>query len=205
MSSKSKLPLPVWLIVILFVVGGVAGLGVGVLATPDDVTFDYKSAERAKRAWKSRWARKTPPKKEKKAEKKEAKAEAEPRVKPDDARLLANHLAGPTKTHLQKNLEIIRPKVEACFDKAEKEHPGEVSGRHLLVEYEVVGKMATIIGVNAFGDRSGDIAVQGCVLKSTADLLLEFKSRDGMVEVIYTFDPPPEAKQEKGGKTAKTR
>ena len=200
---RNKLPLPLWLVVLMFILGIVAGLGIGIWFSIEksDIKSEIRRWEqaRAKAVKNTDWKRKASGDKQAPLaadltgpEAATSKTEAAPGKTsklgdPKDEHLLTNMVNGPVKRALRGAIKRIWPIVRTCFaltGKNYSDHSGEIVMRF---EFESIGGMATVTGANTLGEEAGDKDVQTCVLKKITELLIDFPVEDGQYAVLHRF------------------
>ncbi|RJO66726.1 MAG: hypothetical protein C4523_11575 [Myxococcales bacterium] len=203
--ATSGLPIPKWVIGLLFVLGVGVGLVLGFAfstrkVTPEDLAHMMKrqAAEMATEQPPAAPAEPPPPA--------QPPADAEPapaaaNVSPKDSRLLANMTAGPVKRALEGSLEKVRPRLIQCRAETEQAAaaPEEVYVRLAL---EAIGGMATVTEIELMGKSPAERALQACLVKAIGASLVDFPVEDGVYEVIQSFRPGAAAPPAKTPKPA---
>ncbi len=198
-SGKDWLPVPVWLVILMFVVGVGAGGVLGyVISSRQPADVPAAKPWQDKRAAKAAQPAPSPVKTDadtlETGTKSDPPATAKPiKVAPlkTDVRYIENMPRGPVVRAINTALGKIRPKIHSCLKKHNTSE--EVVVRF---EFEVIGGMATVTGSEVYNvDQQRANQLQSCMLKTMATLLIDFPVENGEYEVLTNERSPNEAEK----------
>jgi hypothetical protein len=125
-------------------------------------------------------------------------APVQPAVKPippaSDERWPARMTNSPVKRTLLSALDRIEDKQVGCRQQA----PELAQELVVRVGFESVGGMATVTEVEAFAH--GAVGFQGCLLRTTSQMLIDFPVEDGFYQVLWRLPAPENTEKPSVGK-----
>ena len=168
------LPIPIWLIVVLFSIGSGAGLGLAFVITggllkerprPKPWEDEHVSviepmavSHRNKKPDKSKGRGVLRPKKA------DSVKSAEVVYNPRDKRFIMNMPVGPVKRAIRNGVKRLEPTVLKCIVESKTKYPKENTLRIMRFEFEAIGQMATINEVESLGKVSSDRFIETCLV-----------------------------------------
>lgn len=208
------LPVPWWIVILVFIVGISLGVGIG-FGLP---IFQQMQAETEQEKSKEKSARKRAHKDEKSNEKRLAQAkkkeetadgkksakgeskgdekastQAKPAKKqmvippPNDKHWLSNMSNSPLKRALVYAIGKLKPDVADCYKEASSLYPDNPNALTIRFEFENIGKMATVTDILIYGKTDGDKYLAACLRKRVMQKMIAFPVDDGTYSAIHSF------------------
>jgi|GEM_PF-3675157 len=188
MGSGKMFPIPLWMIVLLFVVGASVGVGIGYFINLDQ----NGKASLGRLPWEDESAAKQQQVKEKVAQTNNKVAVQKKNLPPkkSDKRWLNNITKGPVKRALAKTVKVIQPDVEKILSAALKKKADSPKILAVYLQFKAMGSVATLRELRVFCDSLACADIEKKLQAKFIESRYDFPVEDGKYEMLYNFALP---------------